>query len=473
MRARFGLLLATSLTVALGACASGGGGGGGSATPSDEGYPPEQNEYTATAQLNLNQAQNAETDSVATSRYEAALEAANQGIQTDSLNPLSYYQAALALVMMDRDYQRADTLMSQAEELYPAFEADITPLREQAWINLYNQAIQPLNQGDLEEAARLFQLANDLYPRRPEAYLNLGSIYSQQGEPEQAAEAFESAVEVADQEVDRLAQMDSVDEAMMESARQNQNIAVQNLAQTLQGLGRYDEAVSVYEAYLERNPDDIQALSLYASILSQAEMPDSATAIYNDLLARDDLSSVEYGYVGVGLFGAEAWDQAAQAFERALELNPRSREPAYNLVQAYFRAERWEDVLDATETALELDPRTGLLHQQRARAFVETGDQQAGSDILAEYQNLDFELQSLQLQTTGSGGIASGVLTNNSVAQGEPIVLRFHFTDPQGNEIGTDEVTIPAPAEGENAQVEARYQGDETLGGYWYEVVQP
>jgi len=337
MRARFGLLLATSLTVALGACASGGGGGGGSATPSDEGYPPEQNEYTTTAQLNLSQAQSAETDSVATARYEAALEAANQGIQNDSLNPLSYYQGALALVMLDRDYQRADTLMSQAVDLYPAFESDINPLREQAWINLYNQAIQPLNQGDTEEAARLFRLANDLYSQRPEAYLNLGSIYAQQGETEQAAEAFESALEVADREVERLAQMDSVDQAMMESARQNQNIAVQNLAQTLQGLGRYDEAVSVYEEYLQRNPDDIQALSLYASILSQAEMPDSAAAIYNGLLERDDLSSVEYGYVGIGLFGAEQWDRAAQAFERALELNPQSREPAYNLVQAYFR----------------------------------------------------------------------------------------------------------------------------------------
>jgi len=67
----------------------------------------------------------------------------------------------------------------------------------------------------------------------------------------------------------------------------------------------------------------------------------------------------------------------------------------------------------------------------------------------------------------------TGVLTNNSVSQGEPIVLRFHFTDPQGNEITTNEVTVPAPGEGENAQLEARYQGEDTLGGYWYEVVRP
>ncbi|MDX1566491.1 MAG: tetratricopeptide repeat protein [Longimicrobiales bacterium] len=473
MRARFGLLLATSLTLGLGACAGGGGAGAGGATPSEEGYPPEQNEYTATAQLNLNQAQSAETDSVAQARYEAALAAAEQGMQQDTLNPLSYYQAALSLVMLERDYPRAASLLDQAEELYPAFRENTVGVREQGWINLYNRAIEPLNQGNLEEAARLFEQANEMYSGRPEAYLNLGSIYSQLNQPEDAAEAFESALEVADEQVQRLAAMDSVDQAMMESARQSQNIAVQNLAQTLQSLERYGEAVSVYEEYIQENPDDIQALSLYASILSQANMPDSATAIYESLLARDDLSSVEYGYVGVGLFGAERWEQASQAFRRALELNPMSREPAFNLVQAEFSSEDWQAVLDATENALELDPRTGILYQQRARAFVETGDQQTGSDVLEEYQSLAFELDGLQLQTTGGGGNVTGILTNNSVAQGEPIVLRFHFTNPTGDEIGTDEVTVPAPAEGGNAQVEARYQGEETLGGYWYEVVRP
>ncbi|MFW6199400.1 MAG: tetratricopeptide repeat protein [Gemmatimonadota bacterium] len=471
MRARLGLLLATSLTVGLGACAAGGAGGG--ATPSEEGYPPEQNEFTATAQLNLEQAEGAESDSVAEARYEAALEAADEGIEADSLNPLPYYQAALSLVMLDRDYERAASLLDEAEELYPEFRENTVGVREQGWINLYNRAIEPLNQGELEEAARLFEQANDMFSGRPESHLNLGSIYSQLEEPERAVEAFETALEVANSQVEDLAAMDTVDQELMESARQSQTLAVQNLAQTLQSLERFDEAVAVYDEYIEANPEDIEALSLYASILSQANMPDSATAIYEELLARDDLSSVEYGYVGVGLFGAERWEPASEAFERALDLNPRSREPVFNLVQAEFSSEDWEAVLDATERALELDPRTGILYQQRARALVETGDEEAGSDVLEEYQSLDFELDGLQLQTTGSGGSVTGVVTNNAVAEGEPIMLRFHFTNPTGDEIGTDEVTVPAPAEGSNAQLEALYQGEEELGGYWYEVVQP
>lgn len=70
MKVRFGVVLAMAVALIAGACASGGGGGG------DEGIQPRTNEYTNSATLFIQQAQQAEEESVAQERYEQALDAA-------------------------------------------------------------------------------------------------------------------------------------------------------------------------------------------------------------------------------------------------------------------------------------------------------------------------------------------------------------------------------------------------------------
>lgn len=471
MKVRNGLALAASLMMGVGACASAGGGG------AADGTEPRDNEYTATATLMLSQAQNAEADSVAEDRYRQALDASLEGIQADSTNPQSYYHAGFALVMLDEgpeSYVQADTLLERATELYPEYEAEIDPVREQAWVNLYNRAIGPLNDGDLEEAARLFELANRMFSDRPEAFLNLGAAYAQMGETEQAAEAFRNALEVTREQQERLAEADSVAPQMEENVRENERIAVQNLGQMLLELNRASEAIDVYSGYVERNPDDIQALSNLAVALTRAERADSANAIYQNLLSREGLTTQEYLSVGVGLYQADQYPEAAEAFQKAVEANPQHRDAHYNLAQAYFSGEMWEQALEAGRRVLEFDPRNGNVYRLLARSLAETGDQQAGGDILEEYEALDFEMQGFQFQPSAQGGgTVRAVLTNNSVSQGEPIVLRFHFTTEGGEELGVEEVTIPAPGEGETTQVEARFNSEETPSGYWYEVVRP
>lgn len=467
MKVRLGLSLAASVSIIAGACAAGAGTGGGAPQP-------ESNEYTTQAAVYLSQAQNAEEDSVAENRYEQALEAANEGIEADSTNAQSLYQAGLSLVMLDRNYERADSLLSRATELFPDYEPDVAQVREQAWVNLYNSAIGPLNAGNYEEAERLFQLANQMFDDRPEAFLNLGSIYAQQGEAEQAIEAFRQGLEAARTQAEMLAQADTVDPVQQEQAQQSEELAVQNLGQLLTQTGQSQEAVSVYQEYLNDNPDDIQVLSNLAVALNQAEMSDSAQAIYDNLLSREGLNARDLGSIGVGLYQAEQFDRAADAFQRALDMNPRNRDAAYNLAQAYFAGEMWEQALEASERALELDPHNGNIYKLRARSFAETGDQAQGGRVLEEYEELSFELQGLQFQPSGNGGgTINGTLTNHSVPEGEPIIIEFHYADTEGNQIGTEEQTIPAPAQGDSRGVEVLINSDQEIGGYWYDVVQP
>lgn len=468
MNVRSALILAISLALVGGACASAG-------TSGEEGIRPQDNEHTNAATLFLTQAQNAEDPEEREQGYRNALEAAMEGIQADSMNPQSYYQAGFALVMLEEDYAQADSLLDRATDLYSGdeFVEQISQVREQAWVNLYNQAIEPLNQGRTDEAIRLFQQANRMFDGRPEGFLNLGALYAQEGETEQAAEAFRDALEAVEVQSQRLEQADSVAPQQRESLQESERLASQNLGRMLTELGRSEEAIEVYEDYLERYPDDIQALSNLAVALTRAEMPDSAQSVYEGLLSRDDLTTQEYITVGVGLYQAEEWDRAAEAFQQAAERNPQSRDALYNLSQAYFAGERWEQAANTAEEVQELDPRNGNVYKLWARSLAETGDQQRGGDVLEEYEDLDFELDGLQFQVNQNGATVSGVLTNRTVRQGEPIILRFHFSDDQGNEIGTQDETIPAPGQDDSTRFEVTFNSSETVGGYWYEVVEP
>lgn len=462
MRVRVGLFLAASLTIVGGACATGGGGGGG-----EEGIEPRSTEHTNAAQLFLTQAQSAEDSAAAAGYYQQALERARVAVQTDSTNPMGYYQAGVAAVQIGQ-YQTADSMLATAVELYPGYEQDVRQLREQAWIDLYNSAIEPMNQGNLEESLNRFQAANDVYQGRPEGFLNAGSIYSRLGQPAEAAEAFQRAIDII-----RSDRIEEVDSATAATWRENEQVAVFNLGQALAQAGDFVAAVDVYEQYLERNPDDVAAISNLAVVLVNAEMPDSAMAIYEELLERPDLSAREYFSAGVGLYQIERYDMAADAFEEALAQTPRSRDQLFNLVQAEFAAENWQEVVDHTERLLELDAYNANTYKMRAKALVETGDQQAAGRVIEEFQALPFEISGLSLTATSGGGRVEGVLTNRSLSQGTPVQIRVHFLGAQGDELGTEDVTVQAPAQDDSAAFTASISAGEEVSAYWYEVVSP
>lgn len=462
MNVRFGLVLAVSLSLVTGACASGGGGG-------DSGVSPRDDEHTTAAQLFLTQAQTAENEAAAAEAYQRALDTALEGVQADSTNPRAYWQAGLAAARLG-NYEQADSLLSQATDLYPDYEEDVMALREEAWVEAYNSAIEPLNRGELEEAIELFEAANQIFPgRRAEAYLNLGATYARLGNSEEAAVAYQGALDVIQGDA-----IERVDSATAAQWRENEQLAVFNLGQALAQSGQFEEAVGAYEDYLERNPEDVAAISNLAVVLVNAEMPDSAMALYNDLLVRDDLSSRDYFAAGVGLYQIERYDRAIEAFRGALELNPDSRDALFNLAQTLFTTEEWEELEQVTERVLEVDPHNSNIYKMRAKALVEVGDQQAAGRVIEELQALPFELSGLQLQPVTSGGASiSGVVTNRALDQGTPIVIRAHFSGPEGQAVGTQETTIQAPAPDDSSQFQIEFSSDQEVDGYWYEVVQP
>lgn len=477
MKVRLGLVLATfALFTSIGCAAGGGGGTTAPSSPSlpggellEEGTPPRDNEHTRSADLFLTQAQSTTDEAEVQQRFQDALQAAQDGIAADPENPKSYYQAAQAMVGLG-DYDGAAEMFEKAEEIHPRYVLETEAWRERGWVNAYNDAIIPMNNGDLEAAVVLFEQADDLYDARPEALLQLGSLYSQLDQPNEAIGAFRKAMEV----LEETKETQMADTAAAPIWEQHWEVATSGLGQTLTYAERYQEAADFYGDMLEENPNDVSVLGNLANALSQLEMPDSVQALYDQLLTRQDLGERELFNAGVGLYQIENYDQASEAFRRAAEMNPFNRDARLNLAQTLSIAEEFEALIPAARDLLEVDPRNALGWIFLARALSETEQTEEANQVFNEYQEIGYEISDMSLTPFPEGGTSiSGVLQNTSLEPGTTVILRFHFGGFDGQEIGTLDVQIQAP-EAEMSEVfQGDFFSDQQVSGYYYEVIAP
>jgi tetratricopeptide (TPR) repeat protein len=401
--------------------------------------------------------------------YQQAMQAVLDGLEADPGNPLSYFQGGQAAAGLG-DYVAADSLFDKAEELHPRYILETEAYRERGWVQAYNDAIVPMNSGDLEAAADLFAAAAALYDGRPEAHLQLGSINARLDRADAAVAAFEGAMTI----LEESKETQLADTANAETWQQHWDIATTGLGQTLTYAERFDEAADLYSTLLDENPDDVGILGSLANVLSQLGQPDSVQALYDQLLTRTDLGERELFNAGVGLYQIENYEQAARAFRRAAEMNPFNRDAKLNLAQTLSIGENFEELVPAARDLLEVDPRNALGWIFLTRALSETEQTEEANTVFAEYQEIGYEVADLSLLPDPSGGTRiSGTVKNTSLEPGTAITLRFHFGGVDGQEVGTLDIQVQAP----EAEMSELFQGDfvssEIVTGYRYEVIAP
>jgi tetratricopeptide (TPR) repeat protein len=445
------------------ACASG---GGGSAPSAEEGNRPRDNSYTQTAQLFLVQAQQAETPDPA--RFQQVLDAANQSIAEDSMNPLGYRLAGEANLGLN-NYDEADRLFDEAVSLYPEYDEELRFVRENAWVVAYNAAIPALQSGDLPEAQQAFENADVIYGGRPEAMLQLASIYERTDQNENAFATYAKVLDLV--RGPRFALQDSV--AQIDWVEQEQ-IAASLLAQGLVRDERFPEAIAAYDAYLENHPDDIQVASNKAGTLGLMGQAAEAQAVYAGLMAKPALSSREAFAIGIGYYNMEIYSEAAAAFKRSLDGNSMSRDAAYNYAQSLFLAEEFEPLPAAASHLIELDPQNPNAYLLSGQGLLNAGQEDEANEVANMSEELAFQVVRPELQPlAGGGGNLSGVILNKTLDANTAVSLRFHFTLDDGTESGTKDVTVQVGEADSETPFDTQAAAEETVVGFWYEVLRP
>lgn len=458
MSFRSGMIFALSAMLAFAGCAAGATSGGPLTSPTGREYPP------GTPPSNTEFSQRA-TLALAQSAFEDALAVSREGIAEDPTNPQHYYLAGEAAAGLAQ-YELADSLFNAAEDIYPAYELEIEPAREVAWADAFNAGVEAYNASDAAAAIEAWRGATLMYPYRPDAAQNLGVVLTQEGEYEEAIEVYREGLEALDTPPNTRV----LEEEELAEREESREFMRENLAQLLLYTDQYAEAEIILREQLAADPDNAELKSNLANALGRLGREDEANDIYNELLSAPDITPTQLFNVGVSLFQTDQFLRAAEAFGRVTDLQPESRDAWYNQTNALYAAEAWEDLGPIAERLVELDPLNENAALMLAESQRRLENNAAALAALERLEALPVFVDELQMVPGASATTVNGTIRGNSAAAGSPVQLRFTFFGDSGEGLGTETVTVNAPASEQTTTF--RVQFAQPAAAYQYELVQ-
>ena len=215
-------------------------------------------------------------------------------------------------------------------------------------MSLFAQGIEKLNTGQLDTALETFKQVTTIVPDFADAHYHLGLAYYQKSEFREAIEAFTRTLELLPRDVDVLVKLglashkagdtDAADtrvkRAFYEQAveayqtaleiRPHNVEALNNLGLVYQELGRFDDAIAVYEEGLTLSPDQPQ---LHANL---ATVRDLKAGIYS-------LAAYRHYQVGARAKRAGRIAAAIGAWKQAIVESPKYLQAYLQLADLHFK----------------------------------------------------------------------------------------------------------------------------------------
>ena len=416
------------------------------------GIPPVETRFSQTATLYLN----------IHGEEGAALAQALEGIAADPANPIHYFLAGVAQARLG-DHAGAHLMFSEAQSMYPAYELDIEPEREAAWATAFNAGLEAYGRDDKELAAEQWLRATAIYDLQPAAHRNLASLLVELGRRDEAIQAYREALRGLERRPATrvLEQAELFERAELRSDTENR------LAQMLVLTGRFADAEPLLRRQLAGDPGSIRIRSDLALVLEELGRSDEAADLYASLLTDESLAAADLFNLGIALFRSSRFEQAGRAFQLLTAKQPDSRDAWFNYANALFAGEAWATLAEVGGLLLAVDPLSETAHLITARARLETGDEAGARAAVTHSDSLPVHLDGLRMRVTDTGTVVQGRIVGNTLAEGEPVRLRFIFYDNAGR-LGVGLVDAGAPAPGAGAGFEVSIEGRAL--GYRYEL---
>ena len=365
-----------------------------------------------------------------------------------------------------QEYSQADAMFNEAQRIYPAYELDIEPERESAWIELFNAGIAAYAEGDVDRTIEAWEMAGAMWDLRPDASLNLAILLEGEGRSDDAIEAYQRAIKGLEREPATR----QLSEEEVQEREDLRNRSEESLIQLLLFTERFAEAEPLLRRHLEAESASIQMRGNLAATLHGLGRDAEASEIYTGLLSDTGLEARELFSVGVALYRATDFMAAADAFERLTQLQPESRDAWFNYANALFAAESWESLAAVGDRLAEVDPLgedSGLI---AARAHLELGDEQSAAEGLDRTESAPVYVEGLQFRPSGTETSLQGRVVGNAADLGSEVRLRFTFYGADGT-VATETLTVSAPPPGVSERFVVSFAGRATA--YRYELVPP
>lgn len=468
-------LMALAVSVSLVAALSGGGGSLAAQQPA-----PPQCRVNFRSNFRLNGAQQYLASAEAT-RYpedkarragdaiRVLTEAAQSTPPVDQLTLWFFFGQAYAL---RRDLVGADSAFTRAEAVADAeCQREIARRRRNEFVPFNNEGVGHMQAQHLDSALASFRRGLVIFRGEPALYINMASIYLNQGTDDSAVANYRLAARATDDPRTETMRLD----------------ALFNAARILQRGRHWAVADTVYRDYLRVRPRDPEARAGLAGVLAALGDRAGATALYDSIMAdADSLSSFDLFQTGIALFRQAQADtatadsaqrrslygKAAQAFELGLRKNPSLRDALFNLANTYLAAGDTARALDASKRLVAVDPNNTqslrLLAAsyreysagydavgRRAVAARDTATIRRVRPLLLAYQDstlrilgrmdsLPWDFTVVRFEPRDSTAVIRGAVSNRQNRELPPFTLNLEFVNEAGEVVAREAVEIPA-----------------------------
>lgn len=321
--------------------------------------------------------------------------------------------------------------------------------RYNGWVRLYNQGVTAYGAAENQAALDAFMLANDFKPDL-RTYSNAALLQSQMGDNAGAIETYQAAL-AAD-----------IPDADAESLRGT----VRGLGDMLAAEGRADEAIQTYDDHLARYPDDFEIEIAKAGVLDDQGQTEESAAIYAAIRERTDLTYQQRLAVGVGLYNAQNFADAADEFGKAREGNPYNKEAMENYVNASIQSGRPGPVIALADTLTQWYPYDAMAHQLHFQALGRADMNERAMEVMGEEQELPLSFTFAQMAAAADGWYRVQVAFTNRTASGT-LRITFGFVDAGGQIASEHTQTFEAGSGSFSFEI----QSDVPLAGFRYGTI--
>jgi len=419
--------------------------------------------------------------------YKDAYRVLNQAVTTggQDKNAGAWYYLGRYYIE-EKDLTGMDSSFSKAEALAPKCHDEIYYWRHNSWVPIYNNAVHALNGGKADSALAYLQQASKASPAEPDGISLMGTLFFNNSQYDSAATYFNKGLVLAQ------------DPKFVK----NRKDLMFNLAAAEQQQKHYDSAAAVYRAYIKANPNDPSAVSQLANTFAAGGHPDSARALYQEMLQHaDSIDALTLFSAGVAMYNSApetpdtaqlgskcredarkvrpaltaaaikrrcdppntqamtdytanskgAFTLAIQAFRAGLAKNPYYRDAIYNLTNTYLVTGQKDSMLAMARRLYAVDPMNRKTLQLMAEALQEHGRSDSALHYITLADSLlPFEVTVGQFQPTDQNATITGLFTNFHTTKMTAAKVTFEFLDPHGKVVASQTQDVPAMDAGGN-----------------------
>jgi tetratricopeptide (TPR) repeat protein len=374
-------------------------------------------------------------------------------------NPGAWYYLGRIYLQQGNLYP-ADTALTKAEQLAPDCAKDIAGYRRNAWVALVKAGTKFEEDKNPDSALVMYRQAGAIYRGSPIAFYQTAAILNDKGQTDSAAYYFGQAAAVES--------TDTTDIKVRDRSAFNQG------ALLLNGK-KYDQAAVVFEQYLKRVPNDIEAKRGLAAAYRGSGKIEQAQALEKELVAAGGApgaasvgaaASQDLMSAGVNAYNDKKYADAAAAFEKLVAAEPNNRDALYNLSNTYLAMKSGPKLAATAAKLVAIEPLSETALKLQGEGYKQSAKVDDAVKTAEQVLALPADVKASDFNATGSGanltltatGRAAQTPTGKAIpAVAVPIVVEF--LGGNGAVVATQEAQVPALAAGASQEVKVAGQG--------------